>query len=930
MEGAPEDELESYSEKLPKVTFMNFKSLLTHGTKNEVHPPPEVPGTSLMTILYTSGSTGNPKGAVNSYQRWNSFITPLYLMPQPLVRISLAPLAHTTERQLTWLTLCFGGKQGFSQGDMSGLFTEFRMIKPTQLSAAPSVFSMLHGKFQTLLHLTIEEHRENGSDKSDAQIEAEVMEDFSSILGGNIKHLIIGGAASGNDLKIFLEKCFKCPVYDGYGATECGSIASNNKLFPNVKVRLESVPDMGYTTEDKPYPRGELFVSTPQMIEGYYKDSSTTEANFKQGWFRTGDIAEIREDGVFLIDRSSNVLKLPQGFFVSPSQIEMAALKSSFVKQIYVHGDIVHPFLVAIVVPELEVCRLWAKKELSQVININTLSEREFCDVPQVKSQILRSIARVCVESHLKSFEIPAAIWLEPIPFSPERGLMTVSLKPLPRAVAAAYKAQISEMFSQLDEKRKLTNNQVMSIVESILDAEGRKIESDDLFGIIGTDSLNAVRFLNTINSKFGKKISMSAFQNSASISDIANILVSDETFGDVEMQLREKNREALADLREFTEKEWKLIPLEMTQPATDTENIFVTGSTGFLGTFVLHDLLENPKVNKIFCLVRAKDSLHGLVRIKDTFKFRKLQWKDHYESKIEVVVGNLEIQYFGMELHEYLNLATRVDSIVHVAAIVNWVKAYSSMQSNVTGTAHVISFAFLGKLKRLCYVSTCSTDSFAEGDLLPESQAFQSGSYVLSKWISEKTVIHASHCGLPVVIVKPGMIAGHSVTGACNTTDFITKILAGIAHMKAAFTSSNKLEMIPVDFVAKITATISLDSEIYSSGATAPLAVHVTNPRTLTYTQVFEAAQNFGFDISVISYEDWREKLISDEGQNPLSSLLPFFAETQFSMYSPAYGRTNLEKYLREKGIEDCREASPEHVYNYLKYLVECGELTV
>lgn len=126
------------------------------------------------------------------------------------------------------------------------------------------------------------------------------MAEFSTVLGDRIQHLIIGGASSSNSLKSFLLRCFKCPVYDGYGATECGSIASNNvsqlthaflttqKLFPNVEVKLVSVPEMGYTTSDIPYPRGEVYVKTKQMITGYYKDDQTTSENFHDGWFKTG------------------------------------------------------------------------------------------------------------------------------------------------------------------------------------------------------------------------------------------------------------------------------------------------------------------------------------------------------------------------------------------------------------------------------------------------------------------------------------------------------------------------------------------------------------------------------------------------------------------------------------------------------------------
>ncbi len=125
------------------------------------------------------------------------------------------------------------------------------------------------------------------------------MREFSNVLGGNVQHLIIGGAASGASLKQFLSECFRCPVYDGYGATECGSIASNQVwllnhslkyqyIFPDVKIKIVSVPEMGYSEFDVPYPRGEVYVKGPQLIDGYYKDQITTSLNFEDGWFKTG------------------------------------------------------------------------------------------------------------------------------------------------------------------------------------------------------------------------------------------------------------------------------------------------------------------------------------------------------------------------------------------------------------------------------------------------------------------------------------------------------------------------------------------------------------------------------------------------------------------------------------------------------------------
>jgi long-subunit acyl-CoA synthetase (AMP-forming) len=217
---------------------------------------------------------------------------------------------------------------------MENIFEEFKLVRPTTLSAAPRFYDSIHTQYQAGLA----EAKEQLPTANPEELEKQVLEQCRMLLGGDIQWLVIGGAASSQVVKDFMVRCFQCKVFDGYGTTEAGGIATDESLYPNVEIRLVDVPDMGYTNQDTPWPRGEIVVRTPQMIEGYYKDEEATKANFDDGWFRTGDIGEMAYGHLKIIDRKKNLFKLVQGVFVAPSSIENILLQCAFVDQIYVYG----------------------------------------------------------------------------------------------------------------------------------------------------------------------------------------------------------------------------------------------------------------------------------------------------------------------------------------------------------------------------------------------------------------------------------------------------------------------------------------------------------------------------------------------------------------------------------------------------------------
>src|SRR5262249_38159214 len=160
------------------------------------------------------------------------------------------------------------------------------------------------------------------------------------------------------------------------------------------------VPELGYTTRDRPHPRGELLVKTKRMIRGYYKNPDATRALFDgEGYLQTGDIVEQRgPDEIHWIDRRKNVLKLAQGEFVGVSQLEeLFAAGSPYIRQVFLYATSLWSYLLGVVVPE------------------GTTD----------KALIRDEIHRIAAREGLRSYEIPRDFIIETVPFTRESGLLT-------------------------------------------------------------------------------------------------------------------------------------------------------------------------------------------------------------------------------------------------------------------------------------------------------------------------------------------------------------------------------------------------------------------------------------------------------------------------------------------------------------------------
>jgi amino acid adenylation domain-containing protein/thioester reductase-like protein len=376
---------------------------------------------------------------------------------------------------------------------------------------------------------------------------------------------------------------------------------------------------------------------------------------------------------------------------------------------------------------------------------------------------------------------------------------------------------------------------------------------------------------------------------------------------------------------------------IPFTESTSEPKQILLTGATGFLGAFLLDELLRETSAN-IYCLVRASNFEEGLRKIKANLE-SSLLWNHDLASRIIPVIGDLSQPLLGLTEVEFQTLGSKLDLIYHSGAFVNLVYSYTSLRpSNVLGTQEILRLASLGKVTPVHYISTIDVLSsltnfgskvVGENGHVDFVQELDNG-YTQTKWVAEQLIIAARSRGIPTCIYRPGMIAGHSQTGASQIDDLMCRIIKGIIQLQAAPDLEQFVNMAPIDYVSK--AIIYLSRQPKSLGQ----AFHLINPEPLPWKKLIEEIISLGYKIQLLSYEEWQDKLINldsdtDNALMPMRSLFTGKSQNQI---------TYLETFLSmarafscQKTLEELKETSILCSYidrnllkTYFAYFVQNG----
>ncbi|EPB89631.1 hypothetical protein HMPREF1544_03563 [Mucor circinelloides 1006PhL] len=429
----------------------------------------------LCCIMYTSGSTGNPKGVMLTHGNVVAAISGVCRMLQHLLEpndtmMAYLPLAHVLEflvenlciflgvtlgygsiRTLTDVSVknCSGDLQEFGPTIMTGVPQVWETIKKTVLTKVaergPRVESIFGGAIKMKKFL-------GDYGLPTGLLDKVVFNNVKKQLGGRLRYCLSGGAPVSAETQQFLSLAV-CPILQGYGMTErmCAIMAPEQWALcevgspvPCVEVKLVDQPELGYTSANTPRPQGEIWIRGPSITAGYYKqDGITKETLTEDGWLKTGDVGEWTERGTLsIIDRVKNLVKLSNGEYIALEKLESIYKSSSLVENMCVCAESLYPKPVGLLVP--------VEGPLRKFLAENGVENEDYealCASKEARKVVLQAMQEQAKKSGLRGAEIIADVWICKDLWTAEMGLLTAAQKLKRKDVNETYEKELKDMY---------------------------------------------------------------------------------------------------------------------------------------------------------------------------------------------------------------------------------------------------------------------------------------------------------------------------------------------------------------------------------------------------------------------------------------------------------------------------------------------------
>jgi len=432
-------------------------------------------------IMYTSGTTGAPKGVQLSNRALVASVASVSRYAQqagfPIgtgsSTLSYLPLAHVLEQTAEATFMSQGGCVGYYSGSIKDIAKDLEDFRPTVFLGVPQVYKRFADKLKARVassslakraafHIAyqIQKHAVRKGKRS-ALADRLVFNKIRNKFFPRTEFCISGAAPLNAETQEFLQVIFGCPVIQGYGLTEtCAGIAiqfpysgygSCGSVLCGAQVKLKDVPEMNYTSNLRlGVEEGEILVRGPLLASGYYRDEQkTTEAWDSEGWFLSGDIGRFNRDGsLAVIDRKKSMFKLAQGEYVSPENLEAVLGRSEWVKQVWVYGDPSERYVVCVVVPSRKTALAWGRRH-----GLASVNYADVCANPQLKQEVLLSLQAEVSNANLPAFQRPIRIHLETDindmeqGFTLEKGMVTPTMKYKRPIMQKLYAKEIDAMY---------------------------------------------------------------------------------------------------------------------------------------------------------------------------------------------------------------------------------------------------------------------------------------------------------------------------------------------------------------------------------------------------------------------------------------------------------------------------------------------------
>jgi amino acid adenylation domain-containing protein/thioester reductase-like protein len=701
------------------------------------------------------------------------------------------------------------------------------------------------------------------------------------------------------------------PVYCGYGPTEA-TITATLYTEQDTKVGLTDSVLIGRPLPDtqtyildryqQPAPigvPGELYIGGVALARGYlYRDDLTAETFMPNPFaqdagsrlYKTGDLVRYLPDGnIEFLGRMDEQVKI-RGFRIELGEITAVLQQHPAVQEAVVLAKDKasgHKYLVAYVV---------ASATAGVIVH------------PDFRCEL-----RELVQQHLPDYMVPSAfVLLDAMPLSPSGKLNS---RALPEPEIQADTAHIAP--------RTPTELTVAGIWQALLQVN--TVGAFDSFFDLGGHSLLITHLLHSVSQAFHVDLPVRSLFDFPTLAAFAAHI--------------DHARAGLAGTVkaiDFHVEVWldaDIMPAtaDFKVEAESLQAVFLTGATGFVGAFLLHELLQQIPA-QLYCLVRAKDEAQGLQRLQQSLAMHGL-WQESYRPRLIPVLGNLELPRFGLTLDEFAVLAQQIDVIYHNGAWVNHVYPYSVLKAaNVGGTQEAIRLACHSRTKPLHFISSLSvfapevTEMYEDADL--GSPELLENGYVETKWVADKIVSLAGQRGLPVTIHRVSGVAGMLANGGFTLVkdNFYRAILTSVQLGIGLDSPLGEDNFVPADYACQ--AIVYLSSQRHLLGKT----FHVGNPQNTRANLSYQALLSLGYNVRLLPPKQWQTELLrraKDDPEIGLHPLLSLFAHYDFAR-EPDHilfdGRNTLAG-LTGAGIV-CPVVDEPSLANYFAWLAQQGYL--
>ena len=439
---------------------------------------------TIMTVCYTSGTTGNPKGVMLSQRNLIAVLETVIdggsiPVDEYAAHISFLPLAHIFERMVISGFMGIGAKVGFISGSVrTTLMEDIKYFGPTLLFTVPKVLLTIRNKViegfdklsgwkkklaYTAYHTKLDNYKKYGI-VTHAIYDMLVFKKIREMFGNRIKVVLCASAPLrkelADDFKVFLS----VPVVEGLGMTELSGspFCTNYNDYTNftaggvnwgARMLLKSVPDLGYTVNDViegiNCPAGEMCLKGPVVFHGYYKNDEENKKCFdEEGYFHTGDVGRLYPNygnGLKIVDRVKEIFKLSQGEYIIPAKLESVYTKSIYVQQLMIYGNPTKNNIIAIVIPD--------KKKCAEALNISIDDLVKDTENKKLHELIINDLNRLALEANFNGLEKVKFVLLTFEGFTISNECMTPTMKIIRKNVEIKFKERIDKLYEEISKK---------------------------------------------------------------------------------------------------------------------------------------------------------------------------------------------------------------------------------------------------------------------------------------------------------------------------------------------------------------------------------------------------------------------------------------------------------------------------------------------